>query len=204
MSLSQLAFVFIDVDGYCAGGVDQRNIISATADGYRARELGWAYFTEDDHGEGSIYFFDDNLYGRLESNDIYFARRLHGLPAEPARDTFQGEASMCASRLLEAFKIVHDAVVMFTGCRVVIVHKGGNEGVWASQALPGIQIIDLGLYGCPRVDDIARGNPAMYIGLHCQHHSASRRRGGKRTHRGVVHCPRLEVKILAWWVAHSV
>lgn len=203
MSLSESAFLFVDVDGYCAGGVDQRTIVSAGADGYRARELGWAYYTAGDHGAGSIYFRDEHGRGALSGADpgVAYVRRLHGLPVAPGPRAFRGEVTMCASRLLDALRAVHDAVAAATGLPVVIVHKGGNEGVWAGRALPGVAVIDLGLHGCPRVDAIARGDPAAHAGRQCPHHDPPRRRGGKRSHRGVIHCPRLEVQILAGWVA---
>jgi len=203
MSLSESAFLFVDVDGYCAGGVDQRTIVSAGADGYRARELGWAFYTATDHAAGSVYFRDEHGRAALSGADpsVAIVRRLHGLPVAPGRGAFRGEVTMCASRLLDALVAVHDAVATATGLPVVLVHKGGNEGVWAGRALPGVAVIDLGLHGCPRVDAIARGDPAAHAGRQCPHHDIPQRRGGRRSHRGVIHCPRLEVQILAGWVA---
>ena len=203
MTSTEFVFLFVVVDGYCAGGIDQRTVVSAESDGYRARELGWAYYTGDDHGTGSVYFRDEHGHRALGAADpgVSYVRGLHGLPVAPGPGDFRGEVTMCASRLLDALRVVHDAVAAATGLPVVIVHKGGNEGVWASRVLPGVAVIDLGLHGCPRVDAIARGDPAVHAGRQCPHHNTPRRRGGKRSHRGVVHCPRLEVQILAGWVA---
>jgi hypothetical protein len=194
-------FLFVDVDGYCAGGLDQRVVVSPQADGYRARELGWAYYTAQDHATGSIYFRDERvpeLRGSSLAGDASFERvhQMHGLPVRPGPRAYSGEAVLCSSRLLEAFRIVHDAAALATGRPVVIVHKGGNEGLWASQALAGVTTLDLGAYNCPKVDAIGRERPAEHVGRHCRFHAL-----GKRRARGVVHCPRLEVALLAGWVA---
>jgi len=196
-----MAFLFIDVDGYCAGGVDQRRVVSPGADGYRARELGWAYYTTDGHASGGVYFRDENVPPLASGRKGYdpcvsYTHRLHGLPVDPGAHDFAGEVVMCASRLLEAIRAVHDAVAHVTGSEVVFVHKGGHEGLWAGQAVPGAAAIDLGAHGCPRVDDIGRANPGLHVGLQCEFHAPVKRRARK-----VVHCPRLEVSLLAAWVA---
>ena len=202
------AFLFVDVDGYCASGVDQRVIVSPAADGYRARELGWAYYVADDHASGSIYFRDVHVPPfavgqRGYDAGVLHAHRIHGLPIEPGALNFAGEIVMCSSRLLEAIRVVHDAVAHVTGAKIVFVHKGGNEGLWTGRAVPGSAAIDLGDHGCPRVDDIGKTNPDLHeklSGQQCRFHAPQT---VKRRGRRVVHCPRLEVALFAGWVASS-
>jgi hypothetical protein len=191
------AFLLIDVDGYCVGGVDQRTIVSAHREGYRARELGWAFYGETHSGAGSIYFRDSHA-PPLQHSDagIQYVHHLHGLPISPGADTYPGELVTCSSRLLETIRVLHEVVAAASQQPVVIVHKGGHEGVWASRAIANVSIIDLGTCGCPKVDDIGRGAPEHCVGKHCPHHKATRRRAGK-----IVHCPQLEVKLLALWIA---
>lgn len=200
MASADCAFLFIDVDGYCVGGVDQREIVSARREGYRARELGWAYYGKDASEVGSIYF-RDLLVPPIHASDpgIQHVQRMHGLPISPGADTYHGEVATCASRLLGAISVLHEAVSSALQQPVVIVHKGGNEGVWASQAIAGVSVIDLGTCGCPKVDDIGRSAPELRTKKPCPHHAQSKRRPGK-----IVHCPRLEVELLSSWVArHS-
>jgi hypothetical protein len=189
-------FLFVDVDGYCTGGIDQRLIITPRADGYRARELGWAYYTAHEHATGSVYFYDGAGPGLAADAGVARVRRLHGLPVSPAAGAYGEEPALCSTRLLEAFRIVHDAAAWATGRPVVVVHKGGNEGLWARQAVAGVRTLDLGDHGCPKVDALGRAHPAAHVGRECPFHAPARRRAGK-----VVHCPRLEVDLLARWVA---
>jgi hypothetical protein len=195
-----VAHLVIDVDGYCNGRVDQRRVVSATADGYRARELGWACLCGTAQGDiivgGSVYFCDEGVAVPLDEKDpsIPFARRLHGLPTRPDRARFPGEKVMCASRLLGAIQDLHRLAAERTGRRVVVVHKGGSEGLWASQAVPGVQTVDLNAFGCPKIKDLARAGPAG--ALVCAHHEV---RGKNR----VIHCPRFEAELFArWWAGH--
>lgn len=191
------AFLFVDVDGYCTGGIDQRQIVSPDADGYRAREMGWAFFTEQAHASGSIYF-RDAFVAPLASADpgVVFVRRMHGLPTHPTAEDFDDELVLCSSRLLDAFRAIHGAVAAVTGLPVVVVHKGGNEGVWARQAIAEVETLDLGRYGCPKVDTIGKEAPHLHHGRQCAFHAPVKRRAKK-----VVHCPRLEVQLLAAWIA---
>ena len=220
------AFLFIDVDGYCAGGIDQREIVSRVADGYRARELGWAYYAAGSGAAGSLYFRDRAVpplatpgreqssalvsssprpYPRLRDPAILYAQRLHGLPIAPGEEAYgetdsvlDSEIVLCSSQLLEAFRLLHDAVARATGLPVVFVHKGGNEGLWVSQAVPGATVLELGSLGCPRVDVIGKAHPELHLGRQCAYHAPAKRRARK-----IVHCPRLEVELLAWWVAYE-
>jgi hypothetical protein len=193
------AYLFLDVDGYCTGGIDQRRIVSQAADGYRARELGWASYTADAHAAGSIYFYDASAPPLTTDAGVRHVHRLHGLPIWPEAGAYPGETVLCSTRLLEAFRAIHDAVAAATRLPVVIVHKGGNEGFWAQQALgPDIITLDLGRHGCPKVDVLGRdlARPEQAPGQPCRYHAITKRRAQK-----VVHCPRLELHLLAEWVA---
>ena len=197
MTSAGFAFLLIDVDGYCAGGVDQRTIVSAHQDGYRARELGWAFYGDARSGAGSIYFRDLHAPPLQHSDPgVQYVKHLHGLPISPGVETYPGEIVACSSRLLEVIRVLYEAIAAVSQQPVVIVHKGGNEGFWAAQAIAGASIIDLGTCGCPKVDDIGRGAPEHCVGKHCPHHKATKRRAGK-----IIHCPQLEVKLLALWIA---
>jgi hypothetical protein len=197
MTSAGCAFLFIDVDGYCVGGVDQRAIVSAHREGYRARELGWAFYGSRRSGTGSIYF-RDLLVSPIQASDpgVQYVRHMHGLPVSPEADAYQGEIVTCSSRLLEAIRVLYEVVSTAVEQPLVIVHKGGHEGVWASRAIAGVSVIDLGTCGCPKVDDIGRGAPELHAGKHCAHHRSTKRKSGK-----IVHCPRLEVALLSLWVA---
>jgi hypothetical protein len=194
------AFLFIDVDGYCVGGVDQRKIVSARAEGYRARELGWAFFADSVCHSGSIYFFDMAI-GPIRADDkgVQHVRlHVHGLPINPSRETFGGEIVSCSARLLDTIRALYDVFAGATQCPVVIVHKGGNEGLWASRALPHVPdlpIVDLGAHGCPKVDEL---DPLLLLDtVRCPFHTIGQK-------KKLVHCPRLEVWLLAAWVSRGM
>jgi hypothetical protein len=189
-------FLFIDVDGYCAGGVDQRTILGPGREGYRARELGWAYYSAAQHEGGSIYFYDEETPLDLRDPSIPYTWGLHALAVRPKESDYAGETVLPSSGLLVALEILHRSVWETAGRPVVFVHKGGNEGVWARRAVPNAPIIDLGLLGCPKVDVLGRGRADFVRAQQCPYHAPARRRTGK-----VVHCPRLEVLLLAEWAA---
>lgn len=198
--MASRVFLFVDVDGYCVGGVDQRRVVSAAAEGFRARELGWASYSDGHHAAGAVYFRDINVVSSMSAAgadpSVQYARRLHGLPLDPDENTFGadgGRIVVCASRLLEVIRGLVLSVSKNTGREVVVVHKGGHEGYWASQVLPDVAVIDLGQHGCPRVDALAKAAPdAAACG--CEFHAAAKR-------RHVVHCPQLEIHFLAGWIA---
>ncbi len=194
--MDTFAFLLIDVDGYCTGGIDQRRTVSPGADGYRAREMGWVLYTEDVHASGSVYFYDKHVPGLAEDANVWYAQGMHGLPIRPSAEEFEGEPALCSSQLLPAIRAVHDAVAEMTALPVVIAHKGGNEGLWAAQAIPGVPTIDLGSYGCPKVDAIGKASPHLHVGNGCRFHHMGKRRAKK-----IIHCPRLEVCILADWLS---
>lgn len=189
--------MFIDVDGYCVGGVDQREIVSAQAEGYRARELGWAFFAHDECSSGSIYF-SDLIVKPIRGADPgvrHVQKNLHGLPVSPGRGEFGSEIVTCSSRLLDAIRTLYEVFTHASQRPVVIVHKGGNEGLWAARAIPHkeLLVVDLGKLGCPKVDDLGH---AQLSARRCQFHTAIDKKREKK-----VHCPRLEVWLLAFWVA---
>lgn len=193
------ALLYFDVDGYCTGGIDQRRVVTQMADGYRARELGWLFRTERDRASGSVYFCDATVapIARRDSN-LWFTQRIHGLPMNPSVADFEDNVVLCSSRLLDAIRAIYLALARDSGREVVVVHKGGNEGYWAQLALrdvPGLRTVDLGGLGCPKVDAIGRAAPQLHIGRACEFHPHAKRRAGK-----VVHCPRLELELMAGWV----
>ena len=201
--MSSRVFLFIDVDGYCVGGVDQRRVVSAVAEGFRARELGWASYSDGHHAAGAVYFRDISVVSSMAAASadptVQYARRLHGLPLDPDEKTFAGDhLVVCATRLLEVIRGLVLSISSRMGREVVLVHKGGHEGYWASQVLPDVAVIDLGQHGCPRVDALAKEAPgavaAEAAACGCRFHADTKR-------RQVVHCPQLEIRLLAGWVA---
>ncbi len=190
------AFLLIDIDGYCTGGIDQRVVVSRENDGYRARELGWLLFTAEHLSAGSIYFCDIHAPPLVRDQNIDYTHGIHGLPVHPQKDHYTGYPVACSTELLRSIRILYETVAEATRCTVVIIHKGGNEGLWACQAIPNIRAIDIGKYGCPRVDDIGKQRPDLHVGQDCGFHKTGRRRSGK-----IIHCPQLEVGLLAHWIA---
>ena len=95
-------------------------------------------------------------------------KKLHGLPVNPHTRSYGHCLVLRSSQLLDALKSLHDVVAVETGRVVVFVYKGGNECLWAGAAVSGARIIDLGLLGCPRVDDIVK---KIAGGRPCSHHS---------------------------------
>jgi hypothetical protein len=199
------AFLFIDVDGYCASKVRADQIVSAHADGYRARELGWAIFSKE-FRTGSVYFYDRCPVKALDQKDLsvrYVNRFVHGLPIAPVLDDFKNEIAIPSDRLLCAIKTLCVAAEAHCdGGPVVVVHKGGNEGIWTRQTYPKAIIIDLAELGCPKVNNICKSHPEWLssAGAGCQYHSLQKQHKKKQA---IVHCPNLEIRILAMWVALS-
>lgn len=199
-------FLLIDVDGYGGAGADQRRIVTPDRDGYRPRELGWAYFgPTGEHDAGSVYFYDAAGVAPLRPEDpcIAIVRDMHGLPVAPRREDYGALTAFRSDALHEALRALRDAVAAACGgAPVVFVHKGGNEGVWITEATPGVAVIELGTLGCPRVDAIGRTHPDWAALGACPLHGGNAPRRMRRRH-GVVHCPLLEVRLLALWLAHA-
>jgi hypothetical protein len=213
------ALLFIDVDGYCSSGIDQRQVVSAKSEGYRARELGWLYVADDRSESGSVYF-RDIFVDPIATIDggINYVYRMHGLPISPAkRDFAADEAVMCSTQLLEAIRIIYDSLAQVIESPITVLHKGGNEGLWALAALRGTseskrpppEVVDIATLGCPRVDAIAAMFPDRVADDHaaaggaCAHHDA-RIIARQARKKNVIHCPRLEVELMALWVAEFV
>lgn len=201
-----MSFVFLDVDGYCAPRVDQRCVVSASLDGFRARELGWSYYSAAGSGAGSVYFWDGPECALLpRGGSTAYAHRLHGLPIYPGAGSYPGQTALRTSQLLDAIRTicVTCASPSPSGPTLVVVHKGGNEGLWARQALgdaEGFRVITLDLeqLGCPKAEDLSRLYPGARA---CQFHSFGAGRGAGR---GAAHCPGAEVGLLAQWVAGAL
>jgi hypothetical protein len=184
-------YVFVDVDGYCVPGVDQRRLCAPGREGFRARELSWAIYHAAGGARGSVYFCDPPGIPPLNPRapSIAIVRGMHGLPVNPApADWGVGAAVMTADAVLPVFRALHTVACRF-GETVVFVHKGGNEGVWAGLAIPGAVAVDLGRAGCPRVDKLAAGSDLRC----CLHHDKKK----------AVHCPALEIELLARWAARG-
>ena len=211
--MSDKVYLLIDVDGYCVSGCNQRSIVTPTAEGYRARELGWAYYHEGGSAAGSIYLADDAELPTFPISDasIVYTQRLHGLPVNLSyAECISSQAATDhvfarSTDLLSVIRILRDTVAAQTGRKhsdVIIVHKGGNEGYWATLAIPGTQIIDLTDYGCPPAATI-HGNMPAAANTACDMHGGYRktRNGGFGKTKKMVHGPALELRVLASWIA---
>lgn len=200
------AFLLIDVDGYGGARADQRCIVAPGRDGYRPRELGWAYFGPGgEHDAGSVFFYDAVGVEPLRPDDpsVAIVRGLHGLPVAPRREDYGALTAFRSDALREVLRTLRDAVAAACGgARVAFVHKGGNEGVWVAEAAPGAPVIELGTLGCPRVDEIGRARPDWTAWGACSLHGGDAPRRARRR-RGIVHCPLLEVRLLALWLAEA-
>ncbi len=203
--------IFIDVDGYGPQGIDNRVVIGQNGgDGYRARELGWLYCALGTNGSerretGSIFFVDEGVPPLRDQDPSvrYVHSRLHGLPINPRREEYNGlrVPVFRSDQLCEAIFLLWWCVLEETGAQqAVLFHKGGNEGFWIRSVLPDTPVIDLGNLGCPKVDVLGKTGLAWTEHPVCHLHGGGTLRARGRN-QGIVHCPRLEVNLLAGWLA---
>jgi hypothetical protein len=177
---------------------------------------GWAVFSEDGFADGSIYFADDGLQP-LPENDvtIIYTKKLHNLPvnvnlsetrSRSART--QSESSLqsrghklfvSSSELLRTIRRLYDIVSSLTAVpkEVIVVHKGGNEGLWASMAVRGCRTMDLATHGCPKAETLyklSRLNKGWPLDSGtCDMHEGDRP-------KKLTHCPRFELRLLIMWM----
>ena len=207
----EIVAIFIDVDGYGPQGIDNRVVVGQNGgDGYRARELGWLYCALDANGAerretGSIFFVDEGVPPLREQDPSvrYLHARLHGLPVNPRREEYSNQRVPVfrSDQLCETIFLLWWCVLEETGARrAILFHKGGNEGHWVRTVLPDVAVIDLGNLGCPRVDTLGRDGLAWAEHPACHLHGWGTLRARGRN-QGIVHCPRLEVNLLAGWLA---
>lgn len=196
------SILFIDVDGYCSGGIDQSKIISKTSDGYRARELGWIIIAGGLLTKGSIYFYDEDSQ-EIDKSHTWYAEKIHGLSVVPVKESFNDNEIACPSHgLLKIISILSQTACQKTGtCDQIIVHKGGNEGKWASLAAPYAYVIDMNILGCPRVDVLYKNHADWDTGIPCRHHASLGCDKKKKHKGGMVHCPAVEICYLFLWLA---
>ena len=104
--MSSSAFAYLFVDGNCLGGVDWRKLVTATSEGYRARELGFAYYTDKLRVSGSVYFHDRGVRPALSERDpsVRFVKKLHGLPVNPHTRSYGHCLVLRSSQLLDELK----------------------------------------------------------------------------------------------------
>ncbi len=203
--------IFIDVDGYGPQGIDNRIIVGQDgSDGYRARELGWLYCALEADGSerretGSIFFVDEGIPPLQEQDPSvrFIHARLHGLPINPRREEYSNlrVPVFRSDQLCETIFLLWWYVLEETGAQqAVMFHKGGNEGHWIRSILPDISVIDLGNLGCPKVDVLGKDGLAWTEHPSCHLHGGGPLRSRGRS-GGIVHCPCLEVNLLAKWLA---
>lgn len=203
--------IFIDVDGYGPQGIDNRVVVGQNdGDGYRARELGWLYCALEANGAerretGSIFFVDEGIPPLREQDPSvrYVHARLHGLPINPRREEYNNlrVPVFRSDQLCETIFLLWWCVLEETGARqAVLFHKGGNEGHWIRSVLPDVPVIDLGNLGCPKVDALGKDGLAWTEHPMCHLHGGGSL-GARGRKQGIVHCPCLEVNLLASWLA---
>jgi len=145
--MSSSAFAYLFVDGYCLGGVDQRKLVTATSEGYRARELGFAYYTDKLRVSGSVYFHDRGVRPALSERAVC-EKKLHGLPVNPHTRSYGHCLVLRSSQLLDALKSLHDVVAVETGRVFVFVYKGVMNV--CGRARP-FRVRELSIWGCSGV-----------------------------------------------------
>lgn len=203
--------IFIDVDGYGPQGIDNRVVVGENGgDGYRARELGWLYCAlaadgAEQRETGSIFFVDEGIAPLREQDPSvrYVHARLHGLPINPRREEYSSlrVPVFRSDQLCETIFLLWWCVLEETGARrAVLFHKGGHEGHWIRTVLPDVPVIDLGNLGCPKVDVLGKNELAWTEHPACHLHGGGTLRARGRS-QGIVHCPCLEVNLLAGWLA---
>lgn len=199
------AFLFIDVDGYCPGGIDQREIVGPGRDGYRPRELGWLFCSSAGSQHGAFYFTDQGITGLPpltvhDSGVRHVLTKVHGLPLNSYGKAIEPGLLFRSDEFLKVLAGLCVAVSE-DHRELIVVHKGGNEGYWAQQAVPGVQTLDLAHYACPKVDRLIKEHPEWLkeVPTACQHHEIRVIHDKKKDR--FVHCPTQEVALFARWIA---
>lgn len=188
--------VFVDVDGYAKYGMSSKYLIKNGKDGYRARELGWHIARYDLESKqvvslqsDSIYFRDPTTIDLLDTYDKavwYVYKNIHGLPINPESYT-KGSKIMLSTHVPGAFKLLLKKAKRYAALEeIIFVHKGGSEGVWLRECDFGVRIIDIGEYGCPKIEKLISKSKD------CGNHSGIRKK--------IIHCPRYELEVMIQWM----
>ena len=187
-------FCILDVDGYAAvARMPQSSLVTydrntrTFRDGYRPRELAVAY---SDGTCEVVYFYDSRKLPRLSSSDPgvrYVYRKVNGLPMNPGPNAYGCHRVRQSHMLLAEIA----RIISYMPDGAIIYHKGGNEGLWAREALAAVHrtkitVKNLEDLGFPQVRRIYLSAEELGEIPLCGHH-----RGLKVQNRH--HCPLYEV-----------